>query len=234
MDLTPYVAVLERSSLLRGLSTDQWTSALAALHPYLRSYAKKAPVFQDGSQLSDPGILLSGHLQLFHLDANGNKNLMDTLNPGDCLGLLNAVGGYALRYAAVATQPSQVLYFRIQPLLEDAVLSGPVQLRLLQNLTLTMAQTAQQLTRKLEDSIRHTIRQRLQDYLSAQYHQTGSRTFVIPLNRQDLADFLFVDRSAMSNELCKMREEGLLKFEKSRFHLLIDMPITEEDVDPPL
>ena len=62
--------------------------------------------------------------------------------------------------------------------------------------------------------------------------KAGSRTFSIPLNRQDLADFLFVDRSAMSNELCKMRDEGLVKFEKSNFELLIEMPITEEERDP--
>ena len=78
----------------------------------------------------------------------------------------------------------------------------------MQNLTLAVAQQAHRLTRKLEDSIRRSTRERLQDYLSAQYHKAGSRTFVIPLNRQDLADFLFVDRSAMSNELCKMRDEG--------------------------
>lgn len=102
----------------------------------------------------------------------------------------------------------------------------------MQNLTLAVAQKAQRLTKKLEDSIRRTTRERLQDYLSAQYHKAGSRTFVIPLNRQDLADFLFVDRSAMSNELCKMRDEGLLKFEKSRFELLVQMPITDHEPDP--
>lgn len=117
-------------------------------------------------------------------------------------------------------------------LLRDHVLTAPVQIRFLQNLTLAAAQQAYRLTRKLEDSIRRSTRDRLQDYLSQQYHNAGSRTFTIPLNRQDLADFLFVDRSAMSNELCKMRDEGLLKFEKSKFELLIEMPITEEEQDP--
>ncbi len=70
--------------------------------------------------------------------------------------------------------------------------------------------------------------------MSGQFHKAGSRTFSIPLNRQDMADFLFVDRSAMSNELCKMRDEGLLKFEKSKFELLIEMPITEDEPDPNL
>lgn len=97
---------------------------------------------------------------------------------------------------------------------------------------MAVAQQGQRLTRKLEDSIRRSIRDRLQDYLSAQYHKAGSRTFAIPLNRQDLADYLFVDRSAMSNELCKMRDEGLIQFDKSRFELLVEMPITEDEPDP--
>ena len=85
------------------------------------------------------------------------------------------------------------------------------------------------LAKKLEESIRRSTRERLTDYLSHEYHKAGERVFSIPLNRQDLADFLFVDRSALSAELCKMRDEGLLKFDKSKFELLIEMPITEED-----
>ena len=88
----------------------------------------------------------------------------------------------------------------------------------LQNLTLAVAQQAHRLTRKLEDSIRRSTRDRLQDYLSGQFHQAGNRTFSIPLNRQDLADFLFVDRSAMSSELGKMKADGILELRKTILH----------------
>ena len=117
-------------------------------------------------------------------------------------------------------------------LLRKNVLTAPTQIRFLQNLTLAVAKKGQYLTRKLEDSIRRSTRERLQDYLSAQYHKAGSRTFVIPLNRQDLADFLFVDRSAMSNELCKMRDEGLLRFDRNAFELLDALSLTPEESDP--
>ena len=68
--------------------------------------------------------------------------------------------------------------------------------------------------------------------VSAQAHQAGSRVFPIPLNRQDLADYLFVDRSAMSNELCKMRDEGLLRFDRNAFELLDALSLTPEESDP--
>ena len=148
------------------------------------------------------------------------------------LGELSAVGRYRLHVTVTATAQTEILFLSVERLLRKNVLTAPTQIRFLQNLTLAAAKKGQYLTRKLEDSIRRSTRERLQDYLSAQYHKAGSRTFVIPLNRQDLADFLFVDRSAMSNELCKMRDEGLLKFDKSRFELLVEMPITDDEPDP--
>ena len=148
------------------------------------------------------------------------------------MGELNAVGRYKLHLSISTGDPTEILYLSVEQLLRKNVLTAPTQIRFLQNLTLAVAQKDQYLTRKLEDSIRRSTRERLQDYLSAQYHKAGSRTFVIPLNRQDLADFLFVDRSAMSNELCKMRDEGLLRFDRSKFELLVEMPITENEPDP--
>lgn len=182
--------------------------------------------------MNEIGILLSGGLHLSHVDASGNSNLMDALRPGDAIGLLNAIGRYRLHISAVATEKTELLFFTVDTLLRQNRLTAPDQIRFLQNLTVAVAQQGHRLTRKLEDSIRRSIRERLQDYLSAQYHKAGSRTFAIPLNRQDLADYLFVDCSAMSNELCKMRDEGLIQFDKSRFELLVEMPITEDEPDP--
>ena len=223
---------LRHCILFRNMTDEEIRSALAAVNARRASYARRAVIGQDGDPLEEVALILSGNLHLTHADAAGNSNLMDVLGPGDTLGVLNAVGGYRLHSTITAATAAEVLFFRVDKLLRANRLTDPGQIRFVQNLTLAVAQKAQRLTKKLEDSIRRTTRERLQDYLSAQYHKAGSRTFVIPLNRQDLADFLFVDRSAMSNELCKMRDEGLLKFEKSRFELLVQMPITDDEPDP--
>lgn len=227
-----FLAVLKKGLLFRNMEDSEILEALETMRPQRRSYPKHTVVLQDGEPLSQVGVILSGRLHLFHIDANGNKNLMEDLEAGASVGLLNAIGGYRLHVSAETTEQTELLFLTVDHLLRKNVLTAPVQIRFLQNLTLAAAQQAYRLTRKLEDSIRRSTRERLQDHLSEQFHRTGSRTFSIPLNRQDLADLLFVDRSAMSNELCKMRDEGLLKFEKSRFELLIDMPITEEEKDP--
>lgn len=223
---------LRRCILFRNMTDEEIRSALEAVGARRASYARRAVIGQDGDALEEVALILSGNLHLAHADAAGNSNLMDVLGPGDTLGVLNAVGGYRLHSTITAASAAEMLFFRVDKLLRANRLTDPGQIRFVRNLTLAVAQKAQRLTKKLEDSIRRTTRERLQDYLSAQYHKAGSRTFVIPLNRQDLADFLFVDRSAMSNELCKMRDEGLLKFEKSRFELLVQMPITDHEPDP--
>lgn len=232
MEERDLLCVLKESLLFRNMEENEILEAIGTMQPRRKSYPKRTIVVRDGDLLPQVGVILSGGLHLFHIDEDGNNNLMEHLGRGESIGLLNAVGGYQLHISAQTTEQTEILFLTVDQLLRDHVLTAPVQIRFLQNLTLAVAQQAHRLTRKLEDSIRRSTRERLQDYLSQQFHETGSRTFSIPLNRQDLADFLFVDRSAMSNELCKMRDEGLLKFEKSKFELLVEMPITEEERDP--
>ena len=231
-DAATMLPVLKQSLLFRNMEECEILEALETIASHRRVYPKRTLVMRDGDPMDQVGVILSGNLHLFHIDANGNSNLMENLGKGESLGLLNAIGGYRLHISAETTEQTEILFLNVSQLLRKNVLTAPVKIRFLQNLTLAVAQQAHRLTRKLEDSIRRSTRDRLQDYLSGQFHQAGNRTFSIPLNRQDLADFLFVDRSAMSNELCKMRDEGLLKFEKSKFELLIEMPITEEEPDP--
>ena len=226
------LSILKRGLLFRNMDDSEILEALGTMCAHRRIYPKRSLVIRDGDAMNQVGVILSGNLHLFHIDANENSNLMENLGIGESIGLLNAVGGYRLHISAETTEETEILFLNVSQLLRQNVLTAPVQIRVLQNLTLAVAQQAHRLTRKLEDSIRRSTRERLQDYLSDQFHKAGSRTFSIPLNRQDLADFLFVDRSAMSNELCKMRDEGLLKFDKSKFELLIEMPITEEEPDP--
>lgn len=232
MDQESMLAVLKKGLLFRNMEDSEILEALGTMVSHRKVYPKRAMVMQDGDRMDQVGVILSGNLHLFHIDEDGNSNLMEHLGPGESIGLLNAIGEYRLHISAETTQETEILFLNVSQLLRKHVLTAPVQIRVLQNLTLAVAQQAHRLTRKLEDSIRRSMRERLQDYLSGQFHQARSRTFAIPLNRQDLADFLFVDRSAMSNELCKMRDEGLLKFNKSKFELLIEMPITEEEPDP--
>lgn len=226
------LSYLDASLLFRSFTLEERLELLDTLNARQSHLPKGTTALQDGEECSEVGVILTGRLHLFHTDIHGNKNLMDTLGRGESIGLINAVGHYRLHISAIAMEDTDLLRFPVDMLLRDHTLTSPVQIRFLQNLTLALAQAAQRLTRKLEDSIRRSIRERLLDYLSAQAHQAGSRVFPIPLNRQDLADYLFVDRSAMSNELCKMRDEGLLRFDRNAFELLDALSLPPEESDP--
>lgn len=226
------LALLKSGILFRNLTDEEIARVTGALRAHAVQYAKRGVVAGDGDALRELGVVLEGRLHLEHADADGNNNLMGVLGPGDVLGAANAVGGYRLHWRVTAVQPSRILFLNVDGLLRKNVLTDPAQVRFVQNLTLLLAQRVHGLTQKIEDSTRRSTRDRLQDYLSAEYHKARARTFVIPLNRQQLADFLFVDRSAMSSELCRMRDEGLVRFDKSRFELLVEMPITDDEPDP--
>ncbi len=198
----------------------------------VKTFEKGDFIARDGEELSYMAIILKGRVHLFHIDPDGNNNLLEALGPGEAVGMLNAAGGYRLHISAVCLEETEAFCLKGSSLLNENSLDSSLELRLLRNLAVALAQKAHRLTVKLEDSIRRSTREKLQDYLSLQYHRAESRRFTIPLNRQELADFLFVDRSALSKELCRMRDEGLLKFEKSRFELLIEMPLTDEEKDP--
>ena len=229
--LKPYMEVLRATILFKGFSEQEILQVLAALSAHVSEVKKKETIVYDGDRMSELAVVLSGQVHLSHTDPNGNSNLMEVLGPSKCFGSMNAAGNYRLTTSAVVTEDARILFFSTEPLFRDTVIKHPILVRFLQNLALRLAEKAHELTRKLDDSIRRSTRERLSDYLSGEYHRTGSRTFTIPLNRQDLADFLFVDRSAMSNELCRMRDEGLIRFDKSQFELLIKMPITDKPED---
>lgn len=221
---------LKAWSVFESFDDSEIMSLIKYLHPRIVKFKKNENIARDGERLYEVCIVSAGRVYLSHCDSNGNSNLIEVLGAGGSFGLVNYVGGYRLNIAATATEDVEVVFISVKDFFEKpGMIPGEIQIRFLQAVSEDLAKKAQYLAKKLEDSIRRSTRERLTDYLSHEYHKSGERVFSIPLNRQDLADFLFVDRSALSAELCKMRDEGLLKFDKSKFELLIEMPITEED-----
>ena len=96
--------VLKRGLLFRNMEDGEILEALGTIESHRRTYPKRALVMRDGDLMSQVGVILSGNLHLFHIDANGNSNLMEELGAGESIGLLNAIGGYRLHISAETTQ----------------------------------------------------------------------------------------------------------------------------------
>ena len=118
-----------------------------------------------------------------------------------------------------AAEAAEVLFLRMEQILQVCPNSCPHHSRLIRNLLTLSSQKNLTLSRKIFYTSPKTIRGRLLSYLSSQALRSGSRSFTIPFNRQQLADYLNVDRSALSNELGKMQREGLLRTERNHFFL---------------
>ena len=203
------------SPLFRGLSP----AALDALQEagYLRrkAYTRRETIFHAGSKVQEIGIVLRGTVHIENLDLWGSKSLLSSLSAGQVFAETYACCGEALMVDAVAAEDCAVLFVHTAALQA----AGPWQPMLVQNLLQVSMRKNLELSQRIFCTTPKTIRARLLTYFSAQAAKSGSLQFEIPLNRQQLADYLNLDRSALSKELGKMRDEGLLTFEKNRFAL---------------
>ena len=129
IDQENMISVLKRGLLFRNMEDSEILDALGTIASHRRTYPKRTLVMQDGDLMSQVGVILSGNLHLFHIDANGNSNLMEELGTGESIGLLNAIGGYRLHISAETTSETEILFLNVSQLLGTNVLTAPVQIR---------------------------------------------------------------------------------------------------------
>jgi len=211
---------LKKTSLFRGTSEAELPALLDCLAPSLRDYAKNELILRQGEDVSAVGMVLSGRAQVIEEDFWGDRSILADAWPGDLFAEAYAfLPGELLRVSVVAAEPSSVMLLDGKRMLAVCSNACAFHTRLVQNLLAESARKNLALTRKVSHMSKRTTRDKLLSYLSGQSIAAGSDAFEIPFNRQQLADYLCVDRSAMSNELCKMRDEGLLAFDKNHFQL---------------
>ncbi|MCE5189814.1 MAG: Crp/Fnr family transcriptional regulator [Eubacteriales bacterium] len=213
-------AFLKKTSLFRGTTEEELPVLLDCLAPSYRDYAKNEIILRQGEDVTAVGLVLSGRVQVIEEDFWGNRNILADVWPGDLFAESYAfLPGEFLRVSVLASEPCRVMLVDSKRMLDICSSACRFHTRLVQNILAESARKNLALTRKLEHMSKRSTREKLLSYLSGQSIAAGSEAFEIPFNRQQLADYLCVDRSAMSNELCKMRDEGLLTFDRSSFHL---------------
>lgn len=166
--------------------------------------------------------ILSGGALLKKYDGRGNQAILDFARPGYLLGYYSVLTGMSFDgLHIVATAPGRMLCFRTEPLLTlESLVQQPLLAKLEKNMMNLLAQHSWQLMKKSEILSCHSLREKILSFLSAQREYFHSDTFEIPMDRQTLADYLYVNRSALSRELGKLRDEGLIDYHRSKFLLL--------------
>ena len=212
-----YVSVLKRTQLFAGVGDDEIVSMLSCLGARLYTYKKGEYVLRQGEHLNDIIVLVDGNLHIQKDDYWGNRSILGQIAVGEAY---IAPESGALLNDVVAVDESSVIFFDVKRIITTCSSACRFHSMVVQNMFFAISEKNRKLVQKLGHMSKRSTRKKLISYLSEEAKRHNSSSFTIPFNRQQLADFLSVDRSAMSNELCKMRDEGLLEFEKNQFKLL--------------
>lgn len=216
-----YIPILKRTRLFGGVGEEEIASLLSCLGARLCSYQKGQFLWRQGEHLTEIFLLAQGALHIQRDDYWGNRSILGQIAVGEMFGeAYLAPNSEALQNDVVAVEDSVTIFFDVKRILTTCPSACPFHTRVVQNMFYALSEKTQDLVQKLGHMSCRSTREKLLSFLSEQAKKHQSASFAIPFNRQQLADFLSVDRSAMSNELCKMRNEGLLEFEKNHFKLL--------------
>lgn len=211
---------LSKIPIFQGIEEPEIASLLQCLQATERTYQKGETILSEGSITENMGIVLSGMALISCGDIWGNTSVLGHVTPGSVFAEVYAcIPGEPLLITVSAAEDTTILFINVGRILSTCTNACPFHTRLARNLLTVCAHKSLQLSQRILHTSSKSIRGRLMSYFSQCAKQTGNHIFHIPYNRQQLADYLGVDRSAMCHELSKMQKEGLISYEKNRFLL---------------
>ena len=216
-----YVPVLKKTRLFAGVAEEDLAAMLSCLKATTGSCRKGNYVYRQGERVERLSILVAGKLQIQKDDRWGNRTIVSTVEVGDMFGEeYVAPQSTVLLNDVIALEDSVIVFLEARRVLTVCSSLCRFHSRVIQNLFYAISERNRRLMLKLDHVSRRTTREKLISYLSDEAQLQGSTKIVLAFNRQQLADYLSVDRSAMCKELARMRDEGMLRFEKNTFELL--------------
>ena len=227
--------ILQKCRLFAGIRESDLKNLLDCLSARQKYFAKNSFVFLAGEKIDSVGIVLSGAVHVMRDDFWGKRKIVARVGPGALFGeAFSCAAVEKLPVSVMAAEESEILFVNSKRIISPCTSGEPrpystlaagistcvFHATLIKNLTLLLAERNVALIQKLEHITQPTTREKLLSYLSEEAQLAGKNAFTIPFNREELADYLSVERSAMSAELSKMKDDGLILYQKNRFELL--------------
>lgn len=217
-----FIPIIRSAPLFAGISDDELSAMLSCLDAKEKSFPKDSFLLRAGDTTEQIGIVISGKILIIQEDIWGNRNIISTAAPGQTFGVAFAcASGSTLNVSVVAETAVSVLFLNVNRILRVCSSACEHHNKIIRNLLGELADKNLRFSEKLTYISQRTTRAKLMSYLSAEAKRFGKIEFDIPFTRQQLADYLAVERSGLSLELGKMRDEGLLEFNKNHFTLKI-------------
>lgn len=215
-----HLPLIGRSPLFNGIRAEDLNAMLTCLGARTRSFPKGSAVFRVGDTTTCMGLVLEGAVRLEREDWWGNRTILTSFGPGQSFAEVYACQpGLTFDINVVAGEDALVLLLDVGRIATMCPTSCEFHTRLIRNLLGLIAQRTHALTRKIEHTSKRSTRAKLLSYLSDQAEAAGSSRFTLPFDRQELADYLSVDRSAMCAELSRMKRDGLIDYTKHVFEI---------------
>ena len=216
-----YLDTLLACPLFAGIEEEKLLRMLSCLGARVESFDRKYTVLAEGSRVRHLGIVLSGAVQTMQVDFYGNRSILGEAGKGEIFGEVFACAEVSsLPVSVVASEACEVMFVDASHILHACSNACGFHQQMIYNLMRDLAEKSLRLHQRIDATSKRTTREKLLTYLSRMAKETGSARFEIPFDRQELADYLEVERSGLSAELGKLRREGLLRCEKNRFELL--------------
>jgi CRP-like cAMP-binding protein len=207
--------------LFEGIPSEKINDLFTLLSVRLLSLKKGEVLFKSGTRIMDFAVILSGRLSISSYDANGHRMIVELLEPMETVAISLAVANIqSVAISVEARQESEVLLFNADKILNSAGRLSDEHLRLIRNITKELARKTVLLGRKMRIISSRTTAERVMKYLIEESVRRGTREFDIPFDRQALADYLCVERSALSAEISKLVKKGVIESRKNHFTLL--------------
>lgn len=215
-----FLWVIRNSQIFSGMAEEEIQEMLKCLAAREKTFAKDTFIFRAGDTTETLGILLDGCAWIVQDDVWGNRNILSTVTPGQTFAETFACTlGTAMTVSVTAAADCEVLFLNVRRILTVCSSACAHHSRMIRNLLSDMAEKNLVLNEKITHMAQRTTRAKLLSYFSAAAQKNNSFAFDIPFSRQQLADYLSVERSGLSLELSRMKKDGLLEYRKNHFIL---------------
>lgn len=209
------------SPLFDGIRPEDRIAMLGCIGYYIATFRKGDVVAFEAEKIKHVGVVLTGSVDMVKEDIWGNKTMLVRIRKNEVFGETFACGSDNLSVVTfVVSEDAQILFMSFHRVMHSCTMACQFHHKLIENMLSIIANKNRDLMRKVEVVSKRTIREKLLTYLSIQALTQESRYFDIPLGRVELAEYLCVDRSALTRELAKMKEDGLIDYDKNCFRIL--------------
>ena len=214
------LSVLRTSGIFSGISEEETEKMLHCLEVRPETFQKDEYILRAGDRVEAFGLVITGKVMIIQEDFWGNRNILAAVGAGHCFAETFACSpGAVLNVSVIAETNVQVLFLNVKRILTTCSSTCSHHSRMIRNLLSELAEKNLRLNEKITHLGQRSRRAKILSYLSAEAQRHGRAEFDIAFSRQQLADYLSVDRSGLSMELSRMQEEGLLEYRKNHFVL---------------